>query len=561
MAQQISSNALIQKFSELPLELREAIARPETADAVNEIALRFRLTGPQLTALASQTGLVMGGVISIPEYTALLRGELRLTDERLDVLAEEVARIVLIPIDSSMTDIHGPRWRDALKNAFRIQTLPTGMRPAQPGNVAASLPPRSIQPAPSVQPTTPTPRKAVLLPPPPPQPQPVVHQAPPSPVAQPSPPSITFLEPHPVAPPFPTKPLTMPPPPIAPGSAPLPPEPHFHPVTIPGAQLPPTQPPRPAEPNVQAANTADIIQAHYGELPAAVRDAIKNIPIGQILYEIGNEQQLNVEQMGKMANGVMRFIAGKASQEEFLDILLEDIFGGFRQKSATVSQEINAKIFTPIRKALKVTTAEPTPQPPLASKTAPAPATSPAEMQKPRPTAPPSPAAVPSKPPPAPTPPTPQAQRSPSEPEPWIIYPLRSPHPSAASQDKGPIGIVSPVPVERPDRPGWGDAYPPLDREVIPPIRPEGMTAASKDKKERTVEPPANLPTTPTTVTKTNEAAKPATPPLAVTPTPITATPMSAPESAPPTPRAAKIDLPPSANNPSRDPYREAPDE
>ena len=588
----------IVRYKNLPADAQSIFFNEDIEQALRSIAVEARLPAAGTGVLADHVSHLLLGVLTPAEFAPRLARELGTDAARTESICRAVNEQVLSRARGTLQQQYGTDYESVILSGVtgaqaapadlprRRETLKPIAPPPVPPPISYPIPP-AIIPKPAPLPPPPPP-----VPPPPPQPQPVVHQTPPPPASRPAPPpppSVTILEPHPVAPPFPSKPPAAPPPPAAPSPAVPPPAPQFRPVVIPEPQLPPTPPP--TEPTTPTADAADIIQKHYGTLPPAVRDAVRNIPIDQILRNIGKEQQLTVEQMGKMAEGVMRFIAGKASQEEFLDTLLEDIFGGFRQKSAVVSQEINAKIFSPIRKSLRVTTAEPTPapKPPSTDSTGSPQASSGQAPLLPRPETPlaslsPKPtgassAPAPSTPPkpiPAPaTPPStssgqaaPPPQKTPSEPEPWIIYPLRSLHPSPMSQDKNLAWPAPSVPRELPDRPGWGDAYPPLDREVIPPIRPEILGQIRDRGEERGMEPPPNLPTAPAQ-SASDETPKPIESSPAVAKAPAAPAAVQAPipppppasEPAPPAARTIKTDPLPPARNPSHDPYREAPDE
>ncbi|RJQ37199.1 hypothetical protein C4552_01730 [Candidatus Parcubacteria bacterium] len=349
--------------------------------------------------------------------------------------------------------------------------------------------------------------------------------------------SLTKAPPPHVAPPAvaPPKPATPP----SPARIPPPPPPPLAPQPAAPAPRPIIMPPVGAAPHAAADPTEETITKYYRDLPPVVRDAMRGIPITRILYDIGREHQLTVEQTGKMADAVMQFVAGKANQDAFLDTLL-DIFGGFRQKSAAASQEINTKIFSPIRKALKTTTLEslhaepPTKSAPAAAKPGEpsVPTASPAPHPKPSPStdstpstgsgqtrspeasfprpelgtkagqAPPvvpaRPAVPPIPPPPAvsrvepptapspapklqtpppatPKPSAPSRVEGPREPEPWIIYPLRTPTPRP----------VSPSDTETPAAPAPQPAAspqpptppsPPASPSPVPPSTGSGQT-------------------------------------------------------------------------------------
>lgn len=89
-------------------------------------------------------------------------------------------------------------------------------------------------------------------------------------------------------------------------------------------------------------------------LPAPLADAVAHLPVAQILYEIGTQQMLTIEDVGKLADEVSRFISGVIRSKEFIRSVLE-LARGDREKAATIAEAVNERIFSAIRETLKRT--------------------------------------------------------------------------------------------------------------------------------------------------------------------------------------------------------------
>lgn len=156
--------------------------------------------------------------------------------------------------------------------------------------------------------------------------------------------------------------------------------------------------------------TADLtLEKILVELPHELRSAVRNVPLRQIIYALGREHRLTIEEIGQLAEGVLEFISGKIRREQLLETLTR-LLQGDRTKAASASDELNAKVFGPIREAMQRATAPP----PVVSRV---------------------------EPPPPPKPPTPPMAR---KPEPLIIYPL--PMTGSMKQEAGSMERETPAP-------------------------------------------------------------------------------------------------------------------
>lgn len=115
-------------------------------------------------------------------------------------------------------------------------------------------------------------------------------------------------------------------------------------------------------PPVTEAEATLTLERMLVELPPELRFAVRNIPLRRTIYDLGREHRLTIEEIGQLAEGVLKFIAGKIHRENLLGILTR-LVRGDRTQAAAASDELNAKVFGPIREAMKQATEPPPPRP------------------------------------------------------------------------------------------------------------------------------------------------------------------------------------------------------
>ncbi len=141
----------------------------------------------------------------------------------------------------------------------------------------------------------------------------------------------------------------------------------------------------------------------FAALPFELRQTVAVVPISELIYEIGKKHTLGIDKIGFLGHIVSEFILGYIEPAEFVSEI-ERRLNKDAETSKTISQEMNAKVFRPIREGLRVTLGRkavippqprplqtPPPQPRVAPPQPPAP---PVARPAPPPPPPPSPEAV-----------------------------------------------------------------------------------------------------------------------------------------------------------------------
>jgi len=97
---------LLESFEGLPLGLRQAIASVDTANAIQAIAKKNLLHVDQMSALASESGLVLLGLTHPRDYIANLARRLRVPEAKARDIAKEVSADVLSKVRDSLRTLH-----------------------------------------------------------------------------------------------------------------------------------------------------------------------------------------------------------------------------------------------------------------------------------------------------------------------------------------------------------------------------------------------------------------------------------------------------------------------
>lgn len=183
--------------------------------------------------------------------------------------------------------------------------------------------------------------------------------------------------------------------------------------------------------------TTEDFDRKYATLPDDIADAFESVDTSRRIFEIGRAHGLAVDKVGDLAREIGYVMLGFVPTTEFIADLAEIV--GDREKSGAIANEINQKIFLPIRESIRKASGgqwsgnlAPATGRAVILPPPPRPAT-----PAPKPTPPPAPplrsAAQPPPPKPmAPKPPmVPPASSSaePRKPEPMIIRPLPMPPP------------------------------------------------------------------------------------------------------------------------------------
>ncbi len=98
--------------------------------------------------------------------------------------------------------------------------------------------------------------------------------------------------------------------------------------------------------------TDQQIAQMYDNLPEDLKDAIFSVEMSSVVEKIGRENQLNIEQIGDLANETGMVMLGVTHPDEFITNLAERL-GVEKEKARAIAHEINDQIFKPVRDSLR----------------------------------------------------------------------------------------------------------------------------------------------------------------------------------------------------------------
>ena len=98
--------------------------------------------------------------------------------------------------------------------------------------------------------------------------------------------------------------------------------------------------------------TEEQIAQMYDNLPEDLKDAIFGLEMNEIVERIGRENQLNIEQIGDLANETGMVMLGVTHPNEFIGNLADRLEVD-KEKARAIAQEINEQIFKKVRESLR----------------------------------------------------------------------------------------------------------------------------------------------------------------------------------------------------------------
>ena len=98
--------------------------------------------------------------------------------------------------------------------------------------------------------------------------------------------------------------------------------------------------------------TEEQIAQMYDNLPEDLKDAIFGLEMNEIVEKIGRENQLNIEQIGDLANETGMVMLGVTHPNEFIGNLTERLEVD-KEKARAIAQEINEQVFKKVRESLR----------------------------------------------------------------------------------------------------------------------------------------------------------------------------------------------------------------
>jgi len=92
-------------FEQLPRELRAAIFSEDTADYISQIAERYKITD-KTKDLAILVGNMLLGLLSPEDLPKELEQELKIPEEKINIISQEVNRLILYPVKDKLADFY-----------------------------------------------------------------------------------------------------------------------------------------------------------------------------------------------------------------------------------------------------------------------------------------------------------------------------------------------------------------------------------------------------------------------------------------------------------------------
>lgn len=98
--------------------------------------------------------------------------------------------------------------------------------------------------------------------------------------------------------------------------------------------------------------TDQQIAQMYDNLPEDLKDAIFSVEMSSVVEKIGKESQLNIEQIGDLANETGMVMLGVTHPDEFISNLAERLVVD-KERAGLIAHKINDQIFKPVRDSLR----------------------------------------------------------------------------------------------------------------------------------------------------------------------------------------------------------------
>ena len=121
-------------YEKLPGELKDAIFSQESAEDINNVCEKNKITKPeQISEIARLTGDVLLGLLMPDEFQETLEKELKLKKPIAKKIAFQIQRFVFYPVRKSLselyqTDIQPPTEMPSEKVKTKSKTKPSGKK-------------------------------------------------------------------------------------------------------------------------------------------------------------------------------------------------------------------------------------------------------------------------------------------------------------------------------------------------------------------------------------------------------------------------------------------------
>jgi len=130
MTKEYTREQLWKLYQKLPGELKEAIFSVGTADSIYDICERNEVE--EISEVAKYAGWVLLGVLPPDEFEETIKKEMKIKEDKVKKVAQEINRFVFYPVKTSLEEIY----------KTPITPPPTGLKVAPPPEEEPKAPPR-----------------------------------------------------------------------------------------------------------------------------------------------------------------------------------------------------------------------------------------------------------------------------------------------------------------------------------------------------------------------------------------------------------------------------------
>jgi len=104
MPKEYTREQLWKLYQKLPGELKEAIFSVETADSIYDICERNEVE--EISEVAKYAGWVLLGVLPPDEFEETIKKEMKIKEDKVKKVAQEINRFVFYPVKTSLEEIY-----------------------------------------------------------------------------------------------------------------------------------------------------------------------------------------------------------------------------------------------------------------------------------------------------------------------------------------------------------------------------------------------------------------------------------------------------------------------
>lgn len=105
MEQEELKQNIAKYYSELPKELQQSFSSMKWMEDLKNISIKYSLSNNQLETLATETTLLLLGIIHIEEYENIVEKELKLPKEASDKIFNEINNTILINVSEKLEEV------------------------------------------------------------------------------------------------------------------------------------------------------------------------------------------------------------------------------------------------------------------------------------------------------------------------------------------------------------------------------------------------------------------------------------------------------------------------